>query len=591
MDIYAFIKLFGGLAFFLFGMNLMSTSLEKMTGGKLEKLLKKVTDNKLVGMLVGIVITIAIQSSSAMTVMLVGFVNSGIMELEQTVGVIFGSDIGTTLTAWILSMSGIESDGNIILGLLKPANFSLIFAVVGIILLFAASSQKKKYLGTILLGFAVLMTGMTMMSDSMSPLADSDKFQSILTAFSNPVLGVLIGTVITGIIQSSAASIGMIQSLSITGQITYGMAIPLIMGANIGTCMTAILSSIGVNRNAKRVAAIHVSIKIISTFFWLIVFYGLDAILNFAFMDATINPLGVALAHTIFNLLTVALLFPFSKYVVMLSRKLIKDAPEDQELFLDERLMATPSIAVGECQTSMKKMVKKAVKCLDNAMDLIKDGFDGEKYKSIVKNEDKIDGYEDHLGAYIMKLSTTASLSEEDKKQASTILQSIGEFERMTDHAAMIAKSIEEKTDNRMEFSKEAYEELDNLIPAVRELYTITAESYKKSNPSLARKVEPLSDVIESICERIRASQVERLTDGKCSVELGYIYSDILTSLTRISAHCLNIAAVIIRMSEVSDRNNGYMHDIKHRHDEENDRLYQLYRDKYMPEYMKDKEN
>ena len=589
MDIYAFIKLFGGLAFFLFGMNLMSTSLEKMTGGRLEKLLKKVTDNKLMGMVVGTIITIAIQSSSAMTVMLVGFVNSGIMELEQTVGVIFGSDLGTTLTAWILSLSGIEAEGNLILGLLKPANFSLIFACIGILLLFVSSSQKKKYLGTILLGFAVLMSGMTMMSDSMAPLADSPQFQSVLTAFNNPFLGVLIGTVITGIIQSSAASIGMIQSLSLTGQISYGMAIPLIMGANIGTCMTAILSSIGVNRNAKRVAVIHVSIKIIGTFFWLIVFYGLDMILNFAFMDATINPLGVALAHTIFNILTVALLLPFSNLVVKLSKKLVKDSPEDKELFLDERLMATPSIAVGECQASMKKMIKKAVKCLDNAMWLIRNGYDGDKYKYIVKNEDKIDGYEDHIGSYIMKLTTSASLSADDKKHTQTILQSIGEFERMTDHTAMIAKSIEEKSDNRIDFSKDAYNELDHLIPAVEEMYSMTAESYNDFDHELARKAEPLHDVIELLCEGIRVAHVERQTEGRCSAEQGYIYNDLLTSLTRISAHCMNICAIIIRMSEVSERNNGYMHDIKHRHDEENDRLYKEYYDKYMMEDMKDK--
>ncbi|MGI6021055.1 MAG: Na/Pi cotransporter family protein, partial [Lachnospiraceae bacterium] len=405
MDVFSFIQLFGGLAFFLFGMNLLSGSLEKMTGGKLEKLLKKATDNKFKGLAIGAIITIAIQSSSAMTVMLVGFVNSGIMDLGQTIGVIFGSDIGTTLTAWILSLAGIDSGGSIILGLLKPKNFSLIFALIGVIMTMMGKTQKKKDAGNMLLGFAVLMTGMTMMSSSMDPLAESESFRSMLTAFNNPLLGVLVGTVITGVIQSSAASIGMIQSLSLTGALTWGMSIPLIMGANIGTCMTAILSCIGVNRNAKRVSVVHVSVKIIGTIFWLIVFYGLNAVLHFDFMQQVIGPLGVAGAHSIFNILTVLILFPCSSLLEKLAMRIIKDKREDKEIFLDERLMTTPSFAIAECGNSMRRMIARVEVAIELAVETVKNGFVQEKYDKIMKNEDKIDSYEDLIGAYIMKLS------------------------------------------------------------------------------------------------------------------------------------------------------------------------------------------
>ena len=583
MNIFSFIQLFGGLAFFLFGMNLMSTSLEKMAGGKLEKLLQKATDNKFKGLLIGAIITIAIQSSSAMTVMLVGFVNSGLMELGQTIGVIFGSDIGTTLTAWILSLTGIESEGNIALGLLKPANFSLIFALVGIMLFMVGKTQKKKYLGSIFLGFAILMTGMTMMSGSMSPLAESPRFSKMLTAFDNPVIGLLIGTLITGVIQSSAASIGMIQSLSLTGQMTFGMAIPLVLGANIGTCMTAILSSIGVSKNAKRVAAVHVSVKVIGAVFWLALFYGLNAVFSFAFMGTRINPVMVAGVHTIFNALNVALLFPFSGKLEKLARGLIKDSGEEQEYALDERLMITPSIAIAECEKLMHRLIQKTVKCLNAAMDLMADEFDMDQYNYIESNEGKIDKYEDEIGSYLMKLSTSQSLSEEEKKRTTSILQTIGEFERASDHSLMIANTVKRGYDTNMDFSDDAHVEIGKLVPVLKELYNTTAESFEKKDAALASRVEPLNDVIKYMCGVFREKHVERQTLGLCTAQQGHLYDDLLTSAGRIGGHCMNVAAIIIRMDEIG-KTGSYMHDIKHRDREAGDPYYTEYYEKYIKE-------
>jgi phosphate:Na+ symporter len=583
LSILNFVELFGGLAFFLYGMTLMSGSLEKMTGGQLEKMLKKATDNPWKGLLVGTIITIAIQSSSATTVMLVGFVNSGIMELHQTISVIMGSDIGTTLTAWILSLTGIDDSASPVLSMLKPENFSLVFAVVGILMLMVSKKQKRKDLGTILIGFAILMTGMSMMSSSMSPLADDPKFQSALVAFSNPVFGVIIGAVITGIIQSSAASIGILQSLSMTGLISYKVAIPIIMGCNIGTCMTAILSSIGVNRKAKRVAAVHISIKIIGTIFWLIVFEVLNAIFHFAILDSMANPVGIAISHTIFNLLTILLLFPFQKQLDRLAHILIKDTEEEQELFLDERLMVTPSIAVAECQNAMDKMVGKARKGLDAAIDLLRDGYSQEKFEFVGKNEKKIDSYEDHIGAYLMKLTTTQHLSEADKRAASTMLHGIGEFERLADHAHYMAKSAEELNDKKIQFSPQAQVELKKLLEAVQEIYMLAVQCYEKQDLGVARRIEPLQDVISVICESLKERHIERLETGVCTAEQGFIFNDVLYSCGRIADHSMNIAAIVLRIATASS-GEGYMHDIKKHHSPENEKMYDEYYEKFMPD-------
>ena len=581
MDIFSFVTLFGGLAFFLYGMRLLSESLKKTAGGKLEKLLNKATDNKFKGLAVGAIITIAIQSSSAMTVMLVGFVNSGIMDLPQTVGVIFGSDIGTTLTAWILSLAGIDSGDNVFLKLLKPSVFSLIFALIGIALIMICKKQRRKDIGTMLIGFAILMQGMTMMSASMEPLKEMDSFVSFMTAFKNPILGVVSGAVVTGIIQSSAAAIGILQSISMTGQLTYGMAIPLVMGANIGTCMTAILSSIGVNRDAKRVTVIHVAIKVIGTVVWLIVFYAVNAIFNFSFMDNKVGIVGVAAIHSIFNIATTLLLFPFSKLLVKLAHVFVKETAEEQEFKLDERLMLTPSIAVGECRNMMVKMVTKAKDGLDKSMDMLSNGYNTADFDFIKKNEERVDGYEDLLGSYLMKLTTTQHLSVEDKNRSSRILQAIGEVERIADHANYLSDSAEEVETKHLEFSDAAREELNKVIPAVREIYTMALNCYLSNDAANADNIGPLRIVISEMCDKFKANHVERLAEGICTTEQGFVFNDILYSCVRIAEHSLNIAAIAYRFKRAGSTNpDTYMHDFKQRKDKD-EKKYQEYVRKY----------
>ena len=581
MDVFSFVTLFGGLAFFLYGMRLLSESLKKTAGGKLEKLLNKATDNKFKGLAVGAIITIAIQSSSAMTVMLVGFVNSGIMDLPQTVGVIFGSDIGTTLTAWILSLAGIDSGDNVFLKLLKPSVFSLIFALIGIALIMICKKQRRKDIGTMLIGFAILMQGMTMMSASMEPLKEMDSFVSFMTAFKNPLLGVVSGAVVTGIIQSSAAAIGILQSISMTGQLTYGMAIPLVMGANIGTCMTAILSSIGVNRDAKRVTVIHVAIKVIGTVVWLIVFYAVDAIFNFSFLDNKVGIVGVAAIHSIFNIATTILLFPFSKLLVKLAHVFVKETAEEQEFKLDERLMLTPSIAVGECRNMMVKMVTKAKDGLDKSMDMLSNGYNTADFDFIKKNEERVDGYEDLLGSYLMKLTTTQHLSVEDKNRSSRILQAIGEVERIADHANYLSDSAEEVETKHLEFSDAARAELNKVIPAVREIYTMALNCYLSNDAANADNIGPLRIVISEMCDKFKANHVERLAEGICTTEQGFVFNDILYSCVRIAEHSLNIAAIAYRFKRAGSTNpDTYMHDFKQRKDKD-EKKYQEYVRKY----------
>ena len=581
MDVFSFVTLFGGLAFFLYGMKLLSDSLKKTAGGRLEKLLNKATDNKFKGLTIGAVITIAIQSSSAMTVMLVGFVNSGIMELPQTVGVIFGSDIGTTLTAWILSMAGIDSGDNILLKLLKPSCFSLVFALIGIILIMAAKKQRNKDIGSMLVGFSILMQGMTMMSSSMEPLKEMDSFVNIMTAFKNPLLGVFSGAIVTGIIQSSAAAIGILQSISMTGKLTYGMAIPLVMGANIGTCMTAILSSIGVNRDAKRVTVVHVAIKLIGTVIWLIVFYAVNAIFDLSFMDTPVSIVGVAAIHSVFNIANTVLLFPFSKLLVKIAHVIVKETAEEQEFKLDERLMLTPSIAVGECRNMMIKMVSKAKEGLDKSMNMLLEGYNTGDFDFIKKNEEKVDGLEDILGSYLMKLTTTQHLSVEDKNRSSRILQAIGEVERVADHANYLSDSSEEIATKHLDFSDAAKDELARVIPAVHDIYTMALDCYLSDDAGHAEDIAPLRIVISEMCDRFKSNHVERLATGVCTTEQGFVFNDILYSCVRIAEHSLNIAAIAYRFKvSGAPAPDTYMHDFKQRK-KSDEKKYQEYVAKY----------
>ena len=561
MDIFNIFSLLGGLAFFLFGMNLLSGNLQKMAGGKLEKMLQRITDNKFLGLIFGLVITVAIQSSSAMTVMLVGFVNSGIMKVSQTISVIMGSDIGTTLTAWILSLTGVDSS-NVFIKLLNPKYFSPIVALIGILLYMLAKKDKQKSIGAMLLGFSILMTGMTMMSTAMSPLADMPEFQSILMAFSNPLLGVLIGTVLTAIVQSSAATIGILQALSLTGQVTCGMAIPIIMGENIGTCMTAILSAIGVNRKAKRVAVIHVSIKIIGTVIVMAVFYLINSFVHFEFLEAAVSPFLIAIFHTIFNLVIVAMCFPFQKQLEKLANFIIKDKEEEQDLFLDTRLFVTPRAALMECNQAMIKMTELTEKSLDMAMDQF-EHFDEDDMSFMNKNELKIDAYEDQIGTYLTDLNNQGGLGVADKGVVSKILFGINEFERLADHALNLAKSSEELRDKNISFSPDAREEVDRLIEATRTLYNMAIECYRTDNAELARKCLPLKRVISLMCGDYKEDHIQRVQNRVCGPDQGFIFNDMLTTCERIGEHSVNVSICVIRGLQNDTNSRGYIHDIK----------------------------
>ena len=561
MDIFMVINLIGGLAFFLYGMYVMSSGLEKMAGGKLEKTLRRMTSTPFKGLLLGTGITAVIQSSSAVTVILVGLVNSGIIQLSQSVGVIMGSNIGTTMTAWILSLIGLEGD-NIFIKLLKPESFSLLFAFIGIGMLMLSKKQKKKDIGSILVGFSVLMMGMKLMSDAVKPLGDIPEFAGVLTAFENPFLGVLVGTVFTAIIQSSSASVGILQALSLTGSISYGVAIPIIMGQNIGTCVTSLISSVGVNKNAKRVAAVHITFNLIGTAICLTVFYVLNSFLHLEFLTTAVGPVGIAICHSTFNLVTTAILFPFSNLLVKISKKVIPDKNEEVAYsFIDERLLATPSFAVSECNRMTKKMAAVSNENILTAIELVSK-YDSKKIASILQKEEELDMYEDKLGSYLVKLSSK-ELSDSDGNQVSKLLHTIGDFERIGDHAVNLLKAAEEIKEKDLVFSAQAQNELVLLTDAIKDILQLTMEAFDKNNLTLAAKVEPLEQVIDVLITEIRSRHIERLRKGVCTIELGFVLSDILTNYERVSDHCSNIAVAIIEVQQNSFDTHEYLGSIK----------------------------
>ena len=579
MDIFSLFTLCGGLAFFLYGMSVMSTGLEKMAGGQLEQLLKKMTSNPFKSLLLGAGITIAIQSSSAMTVMLVGLVNSGIMELGQTIGVIMGSNVGTTLTAWILSLSGIESS-NFFLRLLKPESFSPIMALAGIMLIMASKKDRARSVGSIMVGFAVLMYGMELMKDAMSPLADMPEFAAILTAFTNPFLGVLVGAVFTGVIQSSAASVGILQALSLTGGITYGIALPIVMGQNIGTCVTALISSIGVNRNARRVSVVHISFNLIGTTVFLILFYGLDSFFHFSFMDGRIDPAGIAAVHSVFNVATTVLLLPFTKQLEWIAFHVVKEGTEEQEFaFVDSRLLATPSVAIAECENKTVEMAHLAKETILQALSLL-DKYDEKRGLKIKENEDQLDTYEDKLGTLLVQLSGK-ELSEADSHRVSKQLHTIGDFERIGDHAVHLWKAAEEIHNKKIQFSESARGEIGVLLSALREILDITTRAYAEDDLALAAQVEPLEQVIDCIITDIRANHVRRLQDGNCTIELGFILSDLLNNCSRVSDHCSNIAVAQIEIEQDTYEAHEYLNGIKSGGNAQFQKAFEMYRARY----------
>ena len=588
MDIFGVLSLIGGLAIFLYGMDLLGEGLTGASGGKLEKILEKLTSNPLKAVLLGAGVTAVIQSSSATTVMVVGFVNSGIMKLSQAVGVIMGANIGTTITSWILSLTGIESS-NIFISLLKPTSFSPVLAAVGIVFLMFLKKDSLKNPGKIMIGFALLMYGMDAMSSSVAPLAEVPQFASILTAFSNPVLGMLAGMLFTAIIQSSSASVGILQALCSTGILSYATALPIIMGQNIGTCVTALLSSIGATKNGKRAAIIHLYFNVIGTVTFMIVFYALNAVIHFSFLNLTAQEFGIAVIHTAFNIITTAYLLPLRKVLEKLAyatiklddnEKRIMDSRSGNEFaLLDDRFLEAPSLAVEHCKQVINKMADISRESLFISMSLI-GGYDEEQALRVGELETRADKYEDALGTYIMKISTK-NLKKEDSEMLNVMLHCIGDFERISDHACNLCDSARELQQKNMQFSPKAETELDILSSAVREAVDISFDAFKSNNKNEADKVEPL----EELSVELKARHIRRLRGGRCTIELGFAHSDILNNLERVADHCSNIAVDVIQSDQLEFDAHEYLDRIKNKDNQQFARDYKAYKEKYrLPE-------
>ena len=548
MSIFDGFTLIGGLCLFLFGMNIMGQALERRAGSKLQTLLAKLTTNKLAGLFTGLGVTAVIQSSSATTVMVVGFVNSGLMTLRQAINVIMGANIGTTVTAWILSLGGIESS-NVFVQLLKPTSFTPILALIGIILYMFCKSSKKKDTGMILLGFAVLMFGMDAMTGAVSGLADVPQFQQMFIMFKNPILGVLAGAILTAIIQSSSASVGILQALAMTGQVSYGAAIPIIMGQNIGTCITAILSSFGTNRNAKRAALVHLSFNVIGTIVWLTTFCIVKAVFAPALFDEAASLSGIAVAHSSFNILCTILLMPMSGLLEKLAYKLVPEAKTpDTVAELDERLLATPAVALERCRSIASHMAEVAMGSLRDGMKSLS-AYTPELAAAVREAEDKTDHYEDIIGTYLVKLSANR-ISDRDSAEAAKLLKIIGDLERISDHAVNLVDSAEEMESKQLSFSEAASSQLSGLSDAVSEILDLSCKAFVNNDLHAATTVEPLEQIIDEMKDQMRSSHIKRLQQGTCSIETGFVWSDILTNLERTSDHCSNIAGCVLDAEE-----------------------------------------
>ncbi len=559
--ILSILGLLGGLALFLYGMSLMSDGLERRAGNQLKTILYKLSSSPIRGLILGLAVTAVIQSSSATTVMVVGFVNSGLMKLAQSVGIIIGANIGTAATSWILSLAGIESSVWYI-QLFKPSTFTPVVALIGIIMHMMGKKAKTKDTGSIFLGFAVLMFGMEMMSDSVDPITELPGFQSVLTAFSNPILGVIVGTVFTAIVQSSSASVGVLQALSVSGAISFGTAIPIIMGQNIGTCVTAMISSAGASTDARRASMIHLLFNVIGMLVWLSLFYLINVFVNFAFLSTAINPVGIAIVHSIFKLLTTALLMPFHKKLVDLACLFIRDKGKDAEKeLLDERLFVTPPIALARARSVTNTMAEVASSAITNAISLIS-AYDEKIAESVEKDEDRGDKFEDMLGTYLVKLAEQ-SLSSEDSHEQSKLLHMIGDFERISDHANDIAKASLEMAEKKLVFSEGALRELGVMTDAVKETVRLAFDAFLNDNIDSAMQVEPLEQVVDKLQKQIRTRHIDRLSRGLCSIEQGFVLSDILTALERVSDHCSNIAGCVIEIKQSSMDMHSYLGEMK----------------------------
>ena len=580
MTIYNVLDMLGGLALFLFGMHILSGALEKLAGGNLERWLEKLTSNPIKGVLLGAGVTALIQSSAATTVMLVGFVNSGIMKLAQAIGVIMGANIGTTATAWLLSLSSVSGSG--ILNLFKPTTFTPILAVLGIILVMFIKSDKKNTLGLVFLGFATLMFGMNAMSVAVKPLEGNEQFCSIMTAFSNPILGVIVGALMTAALQSSSVSVGILQSLSnATGGITYAIALPIILGSNIGSCVTAMISSIGANKGARRVAIVHLFFNIIGTLLFLSLFYLLNAFVHFSFLNDALNSTGIAIIHTVFNVLATTAFLPFTKQIEKLACWVIKDDPneENTQILLDDRLLKTPSVAIEQCRSVAIRMAKLTRKTILSSLDML-ENYDQKKSLDIVENEHTIDIFEDKIGSYLLKISSK-DLSEHDSKVVTKLLHTIGDLERISDHAVNVVEAAEEMYQKKIKFSAEASKEIGIIKAAVAEIMDKAVEAFINYDIALAKEVEPLEDVIDELRTDLKMRHIERLREGKCTIELGFILTDLLTNLERVSDHCSNIAVCMIQVKENNMDTHEYMTELKRSEDSEFVTALNAYKAKY----------
>ena len=587
MDIFGLLTLIGGLALFLFGMHTLGEGLAKVSGGRLEHILEKLTSNPIKAVLVGCGVTAVIQSSSATTVMVVGFVNSGIMKLSQAVGIIMGANIGTTATSWILSLAGIEGS-NLFIQLLKPMSFSPVLAIIGVAFLMFSKNERRRDSGLIMVGFAVLMYGMEAMSGAVKPLADVPEFTNILLKFRNPILGMLAGLILTAIIQSSSASVGILQALCMTGSVSFGVAIPIIMGQNIGTCITAMLSSIGANKNAKRAALVHLYFNIIGTVLFMVVFYTINAFVHFAFLDDMANPAGIAVVHSCFNIAATIILLPFAKGLEKLAILTVRENPEEQAeekerdgalQILDPRFLETPGFAIEQSRNVSAVMAQMAQKALGQSMGLLLE-WKKDKAEEVIRLEQSVDRYEDELGSYLVKLSAR-DLSTKDSHVLNVLLHCMGDFERISDHAVNLMEVAKQMHKKELQFSSKAVEELAVYTSAIREIVSMTIQAFEEENQELASRVEPLEEVIDEINVEVKRRHVKRLRKGKCTIELGLLLSDILNNYERVSDHCSNVAVAILQGNEDDFDPHNYLDQIRDNSNPDFREKVRQYREQY----------
>ena len=583
MSIFGILTMIGGLAMFLYGMSVMGGGLEKMSGGKLERILEGLTSNPLKAVLLGAGVTAVIQSSSATTVMVVGFVNSGIMKLSQAIGIIMGANIGTTITSWLLSLTGIESS-NFLLQMLKPSSFSPVLAAIGIIM-YMSGKDKKKDIGEILLGFAILMFGMETMSDAVKPLADVPEFTNMLMMFNNPVFGVFAGALLTAIIQSSSASVGILQALSVTGAFTYGSVIPIILGQNIGTCVTAMISAIGANRGAKRTAFVHLYFNLIGTVLFLTLFYIGNAIFSFEFVGEVVGVAGIALVHSIFNVFTTVVLFPFIHgleklaYLTIPESEEEKSAKEDVFAILDDRFVNSPAFAIEQCKTLVNQMAEITKKSFTEAMACTKD-FSEEKMEDVIRMENRVDIYEDKISAYLTRLNS-GDLSYADSLRVTSLLHCLTDFERISDHAVNVVECVQQVKKDNAAFSKKAEEEMAVYANAVTDILDRTTRAFVNTDIALAKSVEPLEEVIDILNKTVKKHHMKRLRKGKCTIELGLVLSDLAMNYERVSDHCSNIAVYMMQLNDTALEEHSFTEQMDEKESAEFEKLEKTFEEKY----------